>query len=157
MQFAGNTGLVSAGAGREFRKWFSADINLGYLPKHVNGVRVFTFSVRPVVTVKTFRITGVEAAYFFGSGINYSIGRKIFGRIPDYYPQDYYWPNAFHFTPFTGLRVGLGKQRRVFLYSELGTVDYKIWFAAKNREVNIFEILDLDLGIIIRRGEKKAE
>jgi hypothetical protein len=155
-QFAGNIGLVSAGLGREFSRRFNADINLGYLSKEINGARVFTVSFRPAWDMFDFVIGEMNTELYLGAGINYSMGRKIYGKIPDYYPQDYYWPNAFHFNPFAGLRLGSGKSR-VKIFAELGTVEYMIWFAWKNRHVSIPDILNLALGFTVDvPGSKKS-
>lgn len=156
-QYAGNMGLVSVGVGKTFKQWFSTDVHLGYLPKYVNGVRVFTFSVRPVITTARFSVGGSPASWYIGSAVNYSAGRHIYGKIPDYYPLDYYWPNAFYFTHFTGLRYSPGKKGKVKLFSELGTVDYKIWYASKNKDINIFEIWNFSFGIMIDRVGNKKE
>jgi len=154
-QFAGNLGLISAGAGYEFpvrKLWI--DMSLGYLPKHVNGVRVFTLSLKPAYKVADFDIKRIESGWYLGTAINYSFGRNIFGSMPDYYPLDYYWPNAFHFNPFAGTRLSLKKdeykKNKTYFYAELGTVDYEIWFALKNRQVNLVDIFNLGFGIVIR-------
>jgi hypothetical protein len=156
VQYAGNIGLVSAGMGRELSRRISADINLGYLSKEINGARVFTFSLRPAWNMFDFDIGEMKTGLYLGAGINYSMGRKIYGKIPDYYPQDYYWPNAFHFNPFAGVRLGSEKSR-LKLFAELGTVEYMIWFAWKNRHVTIPDILNLALGITVDvPGSKKS-
>ena len=36
------------------------------------------------------------------------------------------------------------------LYVELGTVDLKVWYAFKTREVTLFEIWNLGIGLIIQ-------
>lgn len=150
-QFAGNLGIAAIGLGREpGSSRFGADVNLGYLPKHVNGVRVFTFALKPAYSFRHFNVLGARITPYTGVSINYSFGRKIYGKIPDYYSLDYYWPNAFHFNPFTGIRLGRETEPRLYLFAELGTVDYKIWYFFKNSEVNLPEILNLAVGFIIR-------
>lgn len=153
-QFAGNLGLLSAGTGWDFpdRKIW-ADVNLGYLPKHVNGVRVFTFSLKPAYKIVERAVRKTDVGWYLGAGLNYSWGRNIFGSMPDYYPLDYYWPNAFHLNPFTGVRLSLnqpGRKNRTFFYAEVGTVEYEIWFALKNRNVDLTDIFNLGFGIIVR-------
>lgn len=160
-QFAGNLGLVSAGTGWDFpgRKiWL--DLNLGYLPKHINDVRVFTLSVRPAWKITEFNVKNSDVGWYLGTAINYSMGRNIFGSMPDYYPLDYYWPNAFHVNPFTGLRISLNppeRKKRTYVFAELGTVDYEIWFALKNREVSITDIVNLSFGIIVRSNQSRIQ
>jgi len=154
IQYAGNMGLLSFGGGTKvFNDKMSMGLNLGYLPKHVNGVRVFTLSFRPSYDFKEFTISRFIAGFYVGGGINYSIGRNIFAKLPDYFSLDYYWPNAFHFHPFAGVRLGLNrpdsKSGRIYLYPEFGAMDYKIWFALKNKNLGLFDIIDIGLGILI--------
>lgn len=152
-QYAGNLGLISAGGGYDSKN-FLADVSFGYLPKHINGVRVFTLSFKPSYKLAEMSFNSIDAGFYIGTAINYSIGRNIYGKIPDYYPPDYYWPNAFHFNPFAGARLGLREKRgkKLYLYTELGTVDYKIWFAVKNRHVSVMDILNLGFGIMVRHN-----
>jgi hypothetical protein len=149
-QYAGNIGLISAGGGFDYReKNLFGDVSLGYLPKHINGVRVFTFSVKPAWEPFDFKLGEHEAGLYLGLAVNYSFGRNIFGSMPDYYPLDYYWPNAFRFNPFAGTRIGFNREKgRLHLYAELGTVDYKIWFALKNRNINLTDIANLGIGVM---------
>lgn len=158
-QFAGNLGLISAGAGYNFPdSRFLTDINLGYLPKHINGVRVITFSIKPSFDLIKGKVKSTDAAWYLGIALNYSIGRNIHGSMPDYYPLDYYRPNAFHFNPFTGGRMSLNskKKNNLFIFAELGTVDYEMWFALINRNIYITDIVNLAVGIIIRPGSKAS-
>lgn len=160
-QFAGNIGLVSAGAGYIFpARRVLADLSIGYLPKHINGVRVFTLSAKPAYTIMEGTRQNLNAGWYIGTAINYGWGRNIFGSMPDYYPLDYYWPNAFHFNPFTGLRLNLnspGRKNRTYLYAELGTVDYEIWFAAKNRKVSLPDIVNLAVGIMVSPNRTRTK
>ena len=152
-QYAGNIGFVSIGTGYEYKRT-SIDLSYGYLPKLVNGVRVHTLSLRPKVHFGQFVISRVKSGFYFGAGINYSFGRNIYGEIPNYYSIDYYWPNAFHLSPFLGGRVGFSskkqKGKNVYLYSELGTVEYKIWYAMQNKKrIKPYDIWDICFGMTI--------
>lgn len=159
-QYAGNIGLVSAGAGFDFphRKLWT-DLSLGYLPKHINGVRVFTISLKPAYKITEGTIKNVDMGWYVGAAVNYSLGRNIFGSMPDYYPLDYYWPNAFRFNPFTGVRLNMNssdRKNRTYFYAEFGTVGYEIWFALKNRNVDFTDIFNLGLGIMVRPNMAKT-
>lgn len=67
----------------------------------------------------------------------------------NYYPQ-----NSGHFNPFIGLKQGMEinarKISKLSLYSELGTVDYEIWYALKNKEIAVYDILNLCFGMIFQ-------
>jgi hypothetical protein len=150
-QYAGNIGFVSIGTGYEYKK-ASIDLSYGYLPKLVNGVRVHTLSLRPKVHFGQFVVSQVKAGFYFGAGINYSFGRNIYGEIPNYFTFDYYWPNAFRLNPFLGGRIGFNsknqKDKKIYLYSELGTLEYKIWYAMQNKKsIKPYEIWDICFGL----------
>lgn len=159
-QFAGNLGLISAGAGYVLPdSKIQADLSLGYLPKQINGVRVFTMSLKPAWNITEGALKNIDVGLYLGAAVNYSWGRNIFGSMPDYYPLDYYWPNAFRFNPFAGVRFKLnqaGKKSRTYFYAELGTVGYEVWFALKNRQVDLTDIFNLGFGIMVSANRTKT-
>lgn len=152
-QFAGNTGFISLGVGSFFFKdKFTADINYGFLPKFINDVSVHTLYIKPAYNIKKFTISPFSAYLYGGLNFVYSFGRHIYIKSPDHYPQDYYHGNSFHFNPFAGLKTGLGINNRYFknlsIYTELGTVHYELWYALKNSEIKVNEILNLCIGFV---------
>lgn len=154
-QYAGNMGLISAGAGSYFfNDRISIDINYGLLPKYINGVSVHSFSIKPAYNFKEYHYGLFSAACYTGINMVYSVGRNIYPKTPDQYPRNYYPQNALHFNPFFGLKQGMDinarKISRLYLYAELGTVDYKIWYALKNKEIAVYDIPDLCFGILLQ-------
>jgi hypothetical protein len=154
MQYAGNIGLVSVGAGyKSFSNRFSLDLSLGYLPKFINGIRVSTISLKPSFHFKEHSFSGVSTGFYMGTGINYSIGRNIYPKAPNYYPIDYVYPNAYNLNPFIGANAifSLTNSRfgKLAIYTELGTVDYEIYYAFKRKEINFLETINLAFGIKI--------
>lgn len=153
-QYAGNMGLISVGFGSYFfNNRISSDINYGFLPEYLNGIRVHSFSIKPAYNFNGFHFNSYTVHCYTGFNLVYSKGKNIYASAPDHYPRDYYPGNAFHFNPFFGFKQGIdintGKIRRISLFTELGTVDYKIWYAIKNRKITPLEILNLSLGLII--------
>lgn len=154
MQYAGNIGLISFGAGYDFLKSrISIDLSYGNLPKYINGVRVNTIALKPVWHFKPFELRYFNSDLYLGSSFNYSIGRNIYGKAPNYYPLDYVYPNAFSFNPLLGMRTRFKSKdhelKKMSLYVEMGTVDLKVWYAFRTREVTLFEIWNLGIGLII--------
>jgi len=152
VQFAGNLGLFSVGIGNEFfNNKLSVDLNYGYTPKNINGALIHTFAIKPAFHSKEFTISGIKADCYVGTAVNYNITSNTFHRLPDYYPGGYYVPNAFHSNPFVGTRIKIpGKirvLRKLSLYAELGSVDYKIWYCVKNKKIKLNEILNLCFGL----------
>jgi len=151
-QFAGNIGLFSVGIGNEFfNKKLSVDLNYGYTPKNINGALIHTIAIKPAFHSREFTISGIKADCYIGTAVNYNITSNTFHRLPDYYPDGYYVPNAFHSNPFVGTRIKIPGKIRVLrnlsLYAELGSVDYKIWYYIKNKKIKLHEILNLCFGL----------
>lgn len=154
-QYAGNMGFISVGIGSYFfNNKICADVNYGLLSKYINGVRVHSFSVKPAYNFKEYRFHSFTTRFYAGVNVVYSIGRNIYTRAPDHYPRNYYPKNAFHFNPFIGLKQGMEinarKISKLSLYAELGTVDYEIWYALKNKEIAVYDILNLCFGVIFQ-------
>ena len=154
-QFAGNIGLVSVGVGKEYLNGkLSVDLNYGYLPACINGTSVSTFAIKPALLIKDFSIAGVQSSLSAGICFTYSATRNTHLKYPDYFPEDYYLGNAMHANPF--LRISLfqfpseSKSGRLSLFSELGTMEYQIWYALKNKEVSFTEICNLCFGLTYR-------
>jgi hypothetical protein len=152
-QFAGDLGLISIGIGEEFfNKKLSVDLNYGYTPKNLNGVRVHTFAIKHAFHLKEHDLSGVNAGFYFGNVINYNITSNTYAKLPDYYPEGYYVPNAIHLNPFIGARINLPiKSKRsniLSIYSELGSVDYKVWYALKSKKIKLYEIWNICFGMV---------
>lgn len=158
VQYAGNIGLVSVGLGKEFcNDKLSFDLNYGYLPESVNGVRVHTFALKPALMVKKFNLSGFMSHCYIGASFNYGITANTYLRYPDYYPKGYYYTNALHVNPFLGMGIRLTplkkKLGKISVYTELGTIDYEIWQAIKNKEINLVEIWNLCFGLAFQFRE----
>jgi hypothetical protein len=152
VQYAGNLGLLSVGMGQTYLDdKLSVDLNYGYLPKRLNGVRVHSFAVKASYQFMGISLSSFELGTYAGMCVLYGVTSNTYIRYPDLYPDDYYLPNALHLNPFLGLNVrclSVDKRiSRVALYSELGTVDYKIWYSLKNKRIKPVEIWNVSFGV----------
>jgi hypothetical protein len=152
-QYAGNAGLVSFGFGTYLLdEKFMADISYGYLPGFMNGVRIHTLMVKPAYNFLEHNAKPLTLSCYTGISASYSSGHNIYLKAPDHYPRDYYFGNAFHLNPFLGIRSGLNinseRLNRISFYAEIGTVDYELLYAFRNREIAVNEILNLCFGIM---------
>ena len=152
MQYAGNMGLASAGLGKTyFKDRLAIDFNYGYLPKEINGSRVHTLAMKSAYQFKKHQVSIFCIRYYTGISLNYAITDNIYLSYPDYFPSDYYNSNAIHLNPFLGIRLTLpekdNKPGAIGIYAELGTVDYKIWYAIANKEIKSNDIWNLCFGI----------
>jgi len=152
VQYAGNMGLMSVGIGKELlNNKISTDLNYGYLPKFINGARVHTFGVKTAFLIKRFMLSGIQPSIHLGAGINYAISANTYLRYPGYYPDDYYLPNAVHFSPFIRIAAGVPRTGKKFdkisFYTELATMEYEIYYAFLNKEVEFYEIWNICFGM----------
>jgi hypothetical protein len=152
MQYAGNMGLASVGLGKTYYKdKLTLDFNYGYLPKEVNGSRVHTLALKSAYQFREHQISVFNIRYYAGISLNYAITDNTYLSYPDYFPSDYYNSNAIHLNPFLGIRLNLPEKKdtsgAIGIYVELGTVDYKIWYALANKEVKTNDIWNLCFGI----------
>ncbi len=153
IQYAGNLGLFSAGYGRSFfTSRFTADINYGYLPAFVHGANVHTIALKPAFHFNVASIGKTSTGVYTGASLNYSIASKTYLKYPDYFPKNYYNPNAIHVNPFIGARIGFpvnGKKiKACSLYSELGTVDYQLKLAFSNKQIRMADVVNLCFGLV---------
>jgi hypothetical protein len=150
-QYAGNLGLVSAGIGREFSNIFSLDLSYGYLPKFINGARVHTFSAKTSFLIKKFSLSPIQPTFHLGASINYAITQNTFLRYPAYYPEGYYLPNALHLCPFIRVGADIPRKDKKFdklsVYSEIGTIEYEIYNAIRDKGVKFYDIWNICVGM----------
>ena len=155
MQYAGNMGLVSVGAGKTvFNKRTTVDLNYGYLPESINGVEVHTFALRPAVHFKGFTATNVNTGYYLGAALTYSRTNNTYLQYPSYYPRDYYMPNAVHINPMLGILMKKSlshdiPQKQLAFFAEIGTVDVKLIDALANRAINAAMVWSLSFGMAL--------
>lgn len=152
MQYAGNMGLASVGVGKTyFRNRLTLDFNYGYLPKEINGSRVHTLALKSAYQFRKHQLSIFDIRYYTGVSLNYAITDNTYLSYPDYFPSDYYNSNAFHLNPFLGVRLSLPEKEvkpgAIGIYAELGTVDYKIWYAIANKEIKSNDIWNFCFGI----------
>lgn len=154
IQYAGNMGLISIGAGRFFiNNRLSVDFNYGYLPKWVNGVLVHTLALKPAFHFLNKKNNKFETGFYTGISTNYSITNNTYIKFPDIYPKGYYLTNAIHFCPFLGVKLSImGSKRKALsltMYSEIGTVDYMVYYALSKEAIRLHEIWNLCYGFTI--------
>jgi len=108
VQFAGNIGVFSVGAGYQlFNDVLYSELLYGYVPGSVSKSDAIhlvtiknTFPIYRKEIGKNLTITPIA-----GITASYEIGTNSFTTLPSKYPKGYYVPNAFHFTLFGGAMV----------------------------------------------------
>jgi len=161
LQYAGGIGFLSAGVGYTFFKQH-LDVSLfyGYVPKWFTVDDLHSISLQ--FTAKLFRIKASENVEILplniGWYIHHTFGSEFWVKLPDNYPDGYYWwspgRNAGVFvggeiktkllankTPASGLafyaRAG---SRGLYLASKVG-----------NKSIPLTDIIELGFGVALYR------
>lgn len=152
-QYAGNLGLFSAGVGKRiFSDKFFLGFMYGYLPKSKNDVEVHTLALKLGYVLREKSLSEkFKYALYCGTGITYSITKNTFVSPPDYFPDDYYKSNAFHFLPFAGINIStkLIDEKYEGIYFEVGTSDEFIYNNFINGSNDKSSLFNLAIGLIM--------
>jgi hypothetical protein len=159
VQFAGDLGLISVGAGRSFfQEKLETDLFLGYLPEQVGGERIFTAALK--ATYVPFQSIPVKALDWqplrMGLQVGYTFGDDYFAFEPrDKYPKGYYgFSTALHYYVFLGGQVDFSrveKLHRFGVYYEFGSnAEYLISYAQNPKYLSPWKIFNLALGVRVR-------
>ena len=158
VQYAGNMGLVSVGAGKSY---LYNKLNIytiyGFLPKEINGASVHTLALKAAYTIAVAELSdNLLIDCYTGIAALYGITRNTYVRYPDYFPDGYYGTNALHATFFLGARFKLDlnhpRYKTISLFTELGTLDYYLWYAIKNKYIKLYDIWNLSFGALVTLG-----
>lgn len=155
IQYAGNLGLVSVGTGKYINnKKATIDFNYGYLPALVHNARVHTFALKSTYQSREISLRTIKSRVYVGAALAYSITRNTYLKMPDKLPLNYYAQNAVHLEPFVGAKVLLPTQnqclRKWALYSEIGTVDYKLLYKIQNKSIDFCDLWNICFGIWVQ-------
>jgi hypothetical protein len=155
MQFAGNIGVVSVGAGYQlFDKVLYSELLYGYVPESVSkAAKIHLITIKNTFPIfrkeigKNLTITPIA-----GLTTTIDIGTTTFTTLPSKYPADYYIPTAFHFTLFGGVMIHKDFRKPkiikgVDFYVELGTVETYLWYAITSKEVRLSDIFSTSFGV----------
>lgn len=155
-QYAGNLGKFAGGLSYSFAKnKINTDIMLGYLQQNNSARDVHTLAVK--VSGLAFKHDvnkNIQASFYGGMGVLYGFTHNTHAQLPDYYPEGYYPPTAFHLAPFLGHQFSykiksIPQIEKIGFYHEWGTLDVYALHAMKNRTLNLHEILNLAIGVHI--------
>jgi len=156
IQFAGNLGLFSVGAGRTFlQDKIETDLFFGYLPEKIGGDRIFTTALKATyVPVRTFPLKSLNwQPLRTGLQLGYTFGDEYFAFEPrDKYPKSYYgFSTALHLYYFLGGQVDFArieKLNKFGVYYEVGSnVEYIVSYVQNPTYLSPAKIFNLALGV----------
>lgn len=154
VQFAGNIGFVSLGAGYQiFNKVLYSELLYGYVPEAVSKTdRIHLITIKNTFPIYRKKIgEDLTITPIAGLTTSYQIGTNSFTTLPEIYPEGYYVPNAFHFTLFAGGLIHKDfKKKSIFsgvdFYAEVGTVETYLWYTITSKEVGLNDTFSASFG-----------
>ena len=159
-QFAGSMGMFSLGSGWYYGKnsQWETDLFMGFIPRIEDMKGHFTMTLKQ--TYSPFQIKFSEAVRFEpltgGTYINKIFGPYFWNRLPERYPQNYYfWASNTRFNVFLGQAISFrqGKDlnaRNWSFFYEVNTNDLYIISAIGNKTIKITDIVNLSFGLRYR-------
>lgn len=159
IQYAGDMGLISLGAGWDYgkKKQWETDLFLGYLPRFDGDKGHVTITLKENYIPWKIRIRKTERWAFDPFTVSLYIN-KIFGdefwtREPDKYPDGYYGlATNLRFNLAFGQRLHfkvkpIGLSERITVFYEFGTNDLYVISYFCNKYLKFSDIFNLSLGI----------
>lgn len=160
IQYAGNMGLLSAGAGWDYGKrgQWETHLLLGVLPKYQSDRTKMTMTLKEnyipwsISLPKNWQIEPLTCGLYF----NTVFGSEFWSREPDRYPKDYYplLKTKLRANIFVGQRITsiIPHNKRKFLKSltafyEVSTCDLYVRAMFQDKRVKLHDILGLSLGL----------
>ena len=157
MQFAGNIGALSAGAGYYLNPAnnLALDAIYGFSPAYRTGKAIHNIVVR--LNYSPFNL-GLNDALNIKPFTSFAVSRQIadedrtFERLPKNFPEGYYAPNAFrlHFDLGLSLHKSFAPEKHIRgmeFYLTTTTNEMYIAYFVNSSEVNLGDIFSLSLGI----------
>jgi hypothetical protein len=159
LQYAGNLGLGSIGAGYiSANEKHQLGINYGYLPSSVNSVKVHTFSLKGALNFRKHKLSEkISANAYLGTHLLYSATKNTYVKFPSYFPPDYYYSNAIHLAPFLGVKISSRTSITRFSYFEVGTLDNYLINRIKYHRNQFVDCINLCMGISIPLNNKPRD
>jgi len=161
LQFAGGIGFISMGIGYTFFKQ-KLDVSYfyGYVPKFFSTDDLHSVSLQLTAKLLRFKVNqNIELMPLnIGWFIHHSFGSEYWIKLPEHYPDEYYW-----WSPGRNSGVFLGGEIRTKLLSNKtpasGTAFYfrvgsrGLYIASKvgNSSISLNDIIELGFGIAVYR------
>lgn len=156
LQFAGNIGFLSAGAGYNSKKQnYQLALMYGYVPRSIARSSIHTITAKNNFPLGWYGIKNDRTVIpYLGLGLTVEIGGNAFFRMPSHFPESYYdFPKNLHVIAYGGVRLRqlfndeVKALRGVEFYAEAGTVDVYIWYKTISNQIKFHQIFSLAIGV----------
>ncbi len=152
IQFAGNVGFISVGAGYSF--WndkYNMSFIYGYVPESKGGTEIQSFTNKNTFRLYSLKLNQSVVSFTTGGFVNFETGKNSYLTLPDHYPSDYYETNSFHFGVYAGVKYNKpiegGFIRQLEYYAEYGTLLKYIYYNFMAKEDRFSNIYSLAVGV----------
>lgn len=160
VQFAGNMGLVSVGAGWDHgtRAQWETSLLAGFIPKEEGRKKYITVTLKETYTPWSIQVNDRFSFEPLTCGLylNSIISRDFWVREPDHYPNSYYGfstkirANIFIGESFTFYTSRNSLLRYASLFYEFGTADMYIISKATNKYLKFWDIFGVSFGVKVK-------
>lgn len=152
IQFAGNLGLVSAGAGYNMvRDKLHIGLLDGYVPPSGNRRGINIISIKGSYDIiKLDVLKNKRLVPYSGLAVSYETTGNSFILLPDYYDARYYNPTAIRTSVFVGGKIEIptgNNGQRLDLCIESGTMDVYLYHYFRNKGLNFTEMFSGAIGL----------
>jgi hypothetical protein len=157
LQFAGNIGALSAGAGYYLNpaKSLLLDAIYGYSPAYRTGKAIHNIVIRTNYQPVNFDISNaltLKPFTSFAVSLQIADSDRTFKLLPKNFPEGYYAPNAFrlHFDFGISMHKKFAPEKRIRgmeFYLATTTNEMYVTYFINSREVGLGDIFSLTLGI----------
>jgi len=152
IQYAGNIGFMSVGATYYLAKdWYRVSLMYGMASGRHEVETLNTVALKNTFLIKKFKIKDFTIAPTAGLSINVGSTHNTYRKLPEHFPDDYYFQNKIHFAPFFGAIVYHPLPFKTItgmdFYFEMGTMDNYLLEAIRTDYVKYTDIWNLALGL----------
>lgn len=136
VQFAGEIGLASVGAGVDISKTHTFDLFYGIVPHSIGGDFIETYSIKNEHHYPYFDFSkNLNFAPYFGLNIFHVIGLKYQTSRLNNYPRNYYRTSSIRLLPYLGVEYKYDMKKSENYYFEMGINDIWLINLYNNHEV----------------------
>lgn len=152
IQYAGNIGFMSLGVSYYLAKdWYRLSLMYGMAYGHSEAKTLNTVALKNTFLIKKFHFKDFIIAPTAGFSINIGSTHNTYRKLPEHFPDDYYFQNKIHFAPFFGALIyhplPFKTVKGMDFYFEMGTMDNYLLEAIRTDYVKYSEIWNLALGL----------
>jgi len=152
VQYAGSIGFMSVGFGYQISPRYSPALYYGYLGKSFGGSAntVHTISLKNTFLLTRQPLWGILNPTA-GISVNWGHTNNTFNRLPEHYPEKYYFQNKIHFAPFVGGELKFKLKKSAFeawgVYAEVSALDAYLLECIRTSYVKPHMILPVVVGV----------